>query len=358
MVRHITVAVGLTGAICLAGVVTGLEPADSGSSVRCEVRAVTLEKPAYMVVDAVVRGDRLLLPDFTNGLREIDLKTGSDLRSVLPMGRKRGQVTGPQHLGCGGGRCVVLGDRYHWIYYDEDFEFIDEYPGMTTGAGAQPLVFGDRMVVAGTANPTVTGGGVSFLFVQYDDGSVVPLQEYPAGMEIPEIAKRIHFQGPTAGGVERLADGGWIYVDPRSYGVFVFDRDDRLVKAWRGANPRFRAPNFAAYELIHDATGRESFSRWNLAQPLVKRPVVLGEDLVGFVVGIPDGDLMQRHELDLYRLDGSHVATGIALPGVSGGRVVVADAGHGRLVVVGQKTWEPGAETVAWQVDLTGLGDR
>lgn len=355
MVRHITVAVGLTGAICLAGVVTGLEPPALGSSVRCEVRPVTLEKPAYMVVDAVVRGNRLLLPDYTNGLREIDLKTGSDLRSVLPMGRKRGQVTGPQHLGCGGGRCVVLGDRYHWIYYNEDFEFIDEISGMTTGAGAQPLVFGDRMVVAGTANPAVTGGGVSFLFVQYDDGSVVPLQEYPAGMAMPEIAKRIHFQGPTAGGVERLANGGWIYVDPRSYGVFVFDRNDRLVKAWRGANPRFRAPNFAAYELIHDATGRESFSRWNLAQPLVKKPVILGEDLVGFVIGIPDGDLQQRHELDIYRLDGSPVATGIKLPGIAGGRMVIADAGHGRLVAVGQKTWEPGAETLAWQVTLTGL---
>ena len=81
---------------------------------------------------------------------------------------------------------MVLGDRYFWIYYDEAFEFIDEVPGLTTGAGAQPLVFADRMVVAGTANPNVTGGGISFLFVQYDDGSVVPLQEYPAGMPIPE----------------------------------------------------------------------------------------------------------------------------------------------------------------------------
>ena len=105
MVRHITVVVGLTGAISLAGVATGLEPADPGSSVRCKVRAVTLEEPAYMVVDAVVRGDRLLLPDFTNGLREIDLESGSNLRSLLPMGRKRGQVTGPQHLGCGGTIC-------------------------------------------------------------------------------------------------------------------------------------------------------------------------------------------------------------------------------------------------------------
>ena len=76
---------------------------------------------------------------------------------------------------------------------------------------------------------------------------------------------------------------------------------------------------------------------------------------MGFVLGIPDGDLQQRHELDIYRLDGSPVATGIKLPGITGGRMVVADAGHGRLVAVGQKTWEPGSETMAWQVSLTGL---
>jgi hypothetical protein len=352
---HTAIAAGIIGAICLAGNVGGLEPPGSGSSVRCSVTAVELEKPAYMVVDAVVRDNRLLLPDYSNGLREIDLVTGSDLRSVLPMGSKRGQVTGPQHLGCGGGRCVVLGDRYHWIYYDETFKFIQEVSGLTTGAGSQPLVFDDRMVVAGTANPEVTGGGVSFLFVQYDDGSVVPLQEYPDRMPIPEIAKRIHFQGPTAGGVERLTGGGWIYADPRSYGVFVFDGNDRLVRAWRGANPRFRPPNFAVYEPVHDISGREYFSRWSLAQTQVKRPVALGDDLVGIVIGIPDGEFSQRHELDLYRLDGSPVATGIHLPGVKGGRMVVADAGPGRIVVVGQTSWEPDSPTKAWQVKVAGL---
>ena len=355
MNRHIPITAGLTGAICLAGLASGLEPAALGESIRCEVRAVAIDRPAYMVVDAVVRGDRLLLPDYTNGLREIDLGTGADLRSVLPMGSKRGQVTGPQHLGCGGGRCVVFGDRYFWIYYNAGFEFIDEYPGLTTGAGAQPLVFADRMVVAGTASPEISGGGVPFLFVQYDDGSVVPLQEYPTGMGIPEIAKRIHFQGPTAGGVDRLADGGWVYVDPRSYGVFVFDRRDRLIRAWRGTNPRFRPPNFAVYEPVHDDSGREYFSRWSLAQTQVKRPVALGPDLIGIVVGIPDGEFQQRHELDLYRLDGSPVATGVDLPGVKGGRIVVADAGLGKIVVVGQSSWEPGSKTMAWKVTVRGL---
>ena len=157
MIRRLTAAAGLAGVLVLAGNAGGLEPSEPGTAIRCTVRPVALAKPAYMVVDAVVRGDRLLLPDYTNGLREIDLGTGTDRRSVLPMGPRRGQVTGPQHLGCGGGRCVVFGDRYFWIYYDESFGFIDEIPGMTTGAGAQPLVFSDRMVVAGTANPSITG---------------------------------------------------------------------------------------------------------------------------------------------------------------------------------------------------------
>jgi hypothetical protein len=353
--RIFTATAGLIGVVWVAAASHGFEPASAGIALRCAVRPVTLSQPAYMVVDAVVRGERLLLPDYTKGLREIDLATGADLRSLLPMGSGRGHVTGPQHLGCGGGRCVVFGDRYFWIYYDEGFDFIDEYPGMTTGAGAQPLVFADRMVVAGTANPAITGGGVSYLFIQYDDGSVVPLQEYPAGMAIPEIAKRIQFAGPTAGGVGGLPDGGWLYVDPLSYGVFVFDRTDRLVRAWRGTNPRFRPPNFTAYEPVHDDSGRERFSRWNLAQPLIKRPVALGEDLVGIVLGIPDGELSQRHELDLYRLDGTPVAVGLALPGIEGGRIVVADADARRLVVVGQQSWRPGSTTLAWKVTLEGL---
>ena len=82
MGRLVAVVAGLIGAICLAGFAHGLEPADLGSSIRCRVRTITLERPAYMVVDAVVRGEKLLLPDYTNGLREIDLGTGADLRSV------------------------------------------------------------------------------------------------------------------------------------------------------------------------------------------------------------------------------------------------------------------------------------
>jgi hypothetical protein len=314
------------------------------------VRRVTLERPAYMIVDAVVRGDRLLLPDYTSGLREIDLGSGRDLRSVLPMGTRRGEVTGPQHLGCGGGRCVVFGDRYFWIYYDSSWRFLDEYPGMKSTASGQPLVFADRMVVYGIARPDASGGGTPYLFIQYDDGEIVPLQEYPATMPMTEVVKRIHFQGITSGGLAGLPDGGWVFVDPRSYSVFVFDERDRLKRVWRGTNPRFRAPNFDAYTPVHDASGRQDFSRWELAQPLVKRPLVLGDDLVAFVVGLPEGPLRQRHELDLYRLSGDPVAVGLAIPGVTAGRLIAADSEAGRIILVGQDSWEPSAATSIWEV--------
>ena len=318
----------------------------------CTARPVSLESPAYMVVDAVVRGDRLLLPDYTKGLREVDLRTGKDLRSVLPMGTQRGEVSGPQHLGCGSDRCVVFGDRYFWVYYDASFRFLHEYPGMKSTASGQPLVFPDRMVIYGIASPDVSGGGTPYLFIQYDDGEIVPLQEYPASMPIPETVKRIHFQGITTGGLAALPDGGWAFVDPRSYSVFVFDKSDRLTRAWRGTNPRFRAPNWGASPEVHDDSGRQRYSQWQLAQPLVKRPVPLGDDLLAFVVGLPDGPLLQRHELDIYKTNGEPVAIGLPIDGVRAGRLIIADAGAGRLVLVGQQTWEPSATTTVWQVEV------
>lgn len=354
--RHaLRTVVVCAGAVLLcAGVLAS--PADKvGPS--CTARPVSLQNPAYMVVDAVVRGDSLLLPDYTKGLREVDLRTGKDLRSVLPMGTQRGEVVGPQHLGCGSGRCVVFGNRYFWVYYDTSFRFLHEYPGMNSTAAGQPLVFPDRMVVYGVTSPEVTGGGTpSYLFVQYDDGEIVPLQEYPTSMPIPEIVKRIHFQGVTTGGLAEVDGGGWVFVDPRSYSVFVFDANDRLKGAWRGTNPRFRAPNWGASPEVHDDSGRQAYSRWQLAQPQVKRPVVLEGGLLAFVVGLPDGPMLQRHELDIYRLNGEPVAVGIPIEGVRAGRLIIADAGSGRLVLVGQESWEPSAPTTIWQVEVPDLG--
>ena len=345
--RGVVVCAGV--ALLCAGVLAS--PADRVEP-SCAARPISLESPAYMVVDAVVRGDRLLLPDYTKGLREVDLRTGKDLRSVLPMGTQQGEVSGPQHLGCGSGRCVVFGDRYFWVYYDSSFRFLHEYPGMKSTASGQPLVFPDRMVIYGIASPDVSGGGTPYLFIQYDDGEIVPLQEYPASMPVLETVKRIHFQGITTGGLAELPGGGWAFVDPRSYSVFVFDKNDRLTKAWRGTNPRFRAPNWGASPEVHDDSGRQRYSQWQLAQPLVKRPVPLGDDLLAFVIGLPDGPLLQRHELDIYRTNGDPIAVGLPIDGVSAGRLIIADAGAGRLVLVGQQTWEPSAMTTVWQVEV------
>jgi hypothetical protein len=249
----------------------------------------------------------------------------------------------------------VFGDRYFWVYYDSSFRFLHEYPGHMSTASGQPLVFPDRMVIYGIASPEVSGGGTPYLFIQYDDGEIVPLQEYPASMPVLETVKRIHFQGITTGGLATLPNGGWAFVDPRSYAVFVFDGNDRLTRAWRGTNPRFRAPNWGASPEVHDDSGRQTYTRWQLAQPLVKRPVPLGDDLLAFVVGLPDGPLLQRHELDIYKTTGEPVAVGIAIEGVRAGRLIIADAGAGRLVLVGQETWEPSAPTTVWQVDVPAI---
>ncbi len=330
-------------------------PADRPRNI-CSARPISLENPAYMIVDAVVRNQRLLLPDFTAGLREIDLASGRDLRSVLPMGTGRGQVSGPQHLACSAERCAVWGDRYRWTYFDADWRFVNEISALDAGAAGQPLMFADRMVVFGVARADKTGGGTAYLFVLYDDGSILPLQEFQQSMPIPEIVKRIQFNGPTVGGLGALAGGGWAFVDPRSYSVFVFDDRDRLQKAWRGTNPSFRAPNWGAYEPVHDSSAREQYYRWYLAQPQVKRPVALADDLLGIVVGIPDGTMRQRHVLDLYKLDGEPVEIGIPIPGVEAARLVVADAEPGRLVLVGQESWDLSSPTIVWEVEVPHVG--
>ena len=345
--------VGVGAALLCAGVLAA--PADTTVE-PCRARALDLEQPAYMIVDAVVRGDRLLLPDYTRGLREVDLLTGKDLRprSILPLGTQRGEVKGPQHLGCGAGRCVVFGDRYFWVFFDRSWKFLHEYPGFTSTASGQPLVFDDRIVVYGVARAEASGT-TAYLYVQYDDGGVFPLQEFPMNMPIPEIVKHIQFQGIITGGLTALPDGGWIFLDPRSYSVYVFDQHDRLRKAWNGANPRFRVPNWKAAPEVHDDSGRETYARWQLSQPLVKRPVVVGDDLLAVVIGLPDGPLRQRHELDLYRLSGEPVAIGVPITGVEAGRLVAADADAERLMLVGQETWEPSARTIVWNVDVPSV---
>ncbi len=83
--------------------------------------------------------------------------------------------------------------------------------------------------------------------------------------------------------------------------------------------------------------------------------MVLGNDLLAFVVGLPDGTLKQRHELDIYRLSGEPVAIGLPIPGVTAGRLVTADADNHRIVLVGQETWEPSAATTVWQVEVPNV---
>ena len=70
------------------------------------------------------------------------------------------------------------------------------------------------------------------------------------------------------------------------------------------------------------------------------------------MVGLPDGPLRQKHELDLYRLSGEPLAVGLPIPGVVSGRLITADTDDGRLVLVGQETWEPSARTIVWEVEV------
>ena len=59
---------------------------------------------------------------------------------------------------------------------------------------------------------------------------------------------------------------------------------------------------------------------------------------------------------DIYTIGGDPVAVGLPIEGVRAGRLIIADAGAGRLVLVGQQSWEPSAPTTVWQVEVPEVG--
>jgi len=328
------------------------------SSIRCVADEVVLAEPAQMINNAVVQGSKLYLPDWAAGLRVVDIETGKDVERIKVLSPRATEERAPLYVASGDGGFAVSGQKKAWFLFDRTWTPTKAFLSPKADPTGYAILFPDRFVVYGFAASEVTGGDEAWLYVQYiEDGRVVPLMIYQPGVTYEERMRIFQFRAVLSGGVAALPDGGWVAVDPVSYRVFVFDSTDRLIRTFLGTNPRFHPPNLEGFPENWAAQGREAVFRWWLAQPLVKKPVVLDDNRIGVVVGINDGERVQRHELDIYNLDGTAVAVGLEIEGVRAGRVVVAGSEPGRLVLVGQDhNWPPGAKTSVWEVDIRNGG--
>ena len=332
-------------------------PLSSGarSSVRIDVTATLLiRQTALNPTSAVVRGDSLWVADNGPGLAVYDLGSGRRVGEVS-LGDGARSSTVAVRVGAGPGGVVVRAPDWRWHRFDHSWELSSGSQRDRASPSSGPVVFADRIAVFGWAGEALTGGPPAWLFVRYDDGTIIPVAEEPAGLAHEEYSKRWIARGTLAGGVTALPDGGWAAVDPFEYRLLLFDERDRLRRTVGGANPDFRSPSIATVPRpqMGDDDSMLELYRWWTAQTLAKRPAVIGDDLIGVVVGLPAEGGTQRHELDLYRLDGTTVASGIELPGVVAARLIVADAEPGRLVLLGmERNWPRADEMTVWEVGV------
>ncbi len=328
----------------------------SAGEVTCRAAGVPLAGPPPLISTAVVRGSELLVAGGSSGLRRVDLASGRDLATISLRGHGPEEPV-PMYLASGPGGIAVSGVNHHWYILDPSLNVTKTLSNAMLGPLGSCLLFDDRFVVYGFAREEKTGAGHAWLFVQYRDGGLVPLAEYEPITNMARHLGQFHIRQITQGGVCLMPGGGWVAVDPLDYTVRVFDRRDRQVGGFQSQNPHFKAPDVAAYpDGRWDPGDRTAYFAWLQAQCQVKRPVALGGDLIGVVVGIPIGSGRQRHELDVYRTDGTVVATAVPIPGLEVGRLIVADAEPGRLVVLTQeRSWPFSAPATVWQVEVSGL---
>jgi len=339
----------------VAGVLLLPSPVMSGE-LAFRVRGVELTNPPPLISTAVVKGSEMLLAGGSSGLRRIDMKDGRDLAQVSLEVSGAAEPT-PMYLASGPGGVAVSGVNQRWYFLDDSYRVTRTLSNRMMGPLGSCLLLGDRIIVYGAARAERTGSGLAWLFVQYQSGAPLPLAEYDQVDDIRVHIGQFHIRQITQGGVARLPKGGWVAVDPLDYSIRVFDQYDRMVRGFEGRSSHFRKPDIAAYPDGRWNPGeRTAYYAWLQAQTQVKRPVALGGDLIGVVVGVPSTDGLQRHELDVYRLDGSVVAVGVPIPELEVGRLIVADAEPGRLVVLTQETsWPFGAPTMVWEVEISGL---
>jgi len=345
-VRSIVLVPALAGAIALAGAAPSPSP-----NPTVTVHRVALQRPANMIAAAVVRSTVLTLPDGADGLRRIDMATGRDLPSP--------------DLGTLGFSPVAMGvgtDRSLWLAGGSSASALwSPRDGLVFHVrGVRPqgnlVVVPGRAVAVGWASARACGIEAE-LFELGTDGTCTPLVAWPQSADVGY--RRLVFSWITAGGLAPTPDGGFLLLDPVRGIVLRYDRRSRLSGSWPLANPEWHPPDLDAIPQEADATNRGPFFRWYRAQAVASRPAVLEDGTVAVVVGTPAPGGRVEWTLDLYRMDGTPRALGLALPGIGEHRVIVADADGGRLVLVAQaQDWPMGSPTSVVEVELRWGGEE
>jgi hypothetical protein len=302
-----------------------------------------------------VRDNELILPDSQRGLRRIDLQTGKDIE-VVAVESAGFSEPAPMYLAAGPGGLAVSGVRHRWHRLDSSLDSLGSHLHAMADPLGSCIAFNDRFIVYGFAREEKTRTGHAWLFVHREGESPLPLAEYAPTEDPLQLLGEFHVRQITQGGVCRIEAGGWVAVDPLSYSIRVFDQYDRLVKAFHGSSSAFRRPDVDGYPHGRwDPTDRSAYFAWLEAQCQVKRPVDLGNGMIGVVLSIPDRG-GHRLMLDVYRLDGTKVAVAVPIPRVKAPRVIVADAEAGRLVLLSQRqSWPFAAQVSVWEVEVEGL---
>jgi hypothetical protein len=324
-VRHASLIIGaFAGMLFVLGGCATSAPAPAKVTVTAHVIRDLPESYSWRFPGILKDGD-LVLPHTRDGFPGIgffDVASAGRQEDRLKQLRVQGEYYEPGLVGYGNSTWWIRTTDRNWLVLDADFGLRRKVGGLYTVAVPAPVVLGDRAFVYGFAQPEACHSAYAYFFELDTDGGCVPLLEF--SQEEDHLNLGFQWIG-AAGGLGRSPSGGFAFVDPFEYRVMVFDGKGRLEVVFDGVNERWARPDWSSAPAEWGERNSE-FWGWIVSQTRPKSPVFLDENHLAVLVGFGAADgASQSFELDVYRRDGTLVATGVPVPEINGvGRVHVA----------------------------------
>jgi hypothetical protein len=253
---------------------------------------------------------------------------------------------------------VVDAKRFRAVFFDHDCGFGHEIPSARPPSSAcffygPALWIIDRLVGSGVVSEDLCGGQERvYLFSLRPDCKVTPLLWH----EGPRDWREVTFVSGE-GGLEELAGGRWVYVEPSRFEFSVFDASDRMIRRFQGERTHWAEANFASRPGPGD---RNALIAWLDGLAFVYRPVALDATHVAVVVQSRPIEGKVKRFVEVYDVTSGLLShrEGLPLPTNVGRLLVVARAEPGRLVTLLRASRDPGAATETWdfRIDWPGAG--